>query len=125
METQITREQVVNYLSNMPTIELAGLIRDLESQWGVQATPPAVTVREAPSTVTEVEQTEFSVTLTGAGANKIQVIKVVREVTGLGLKEAKDLVEGVPKVLKEGLSKTDADDLKAHFNAIGAAVQIK
>src|SRR5580693_2243288 len=108
--TDITREQVVDFLSNLPVIQLADLIKTLEDKWGVKAAPAAVAVSGAapaaagPAAPVE-EQTEFNVTLKEAGGNKIAVIKVVREITGLGLKEAKDLVEGAPKVLKEGVSK--------------------
>ena len=101
---EITRDQVVDYLSNLPVIQIAELIRELENKWGVKAAPAAVAVagpataevKEAPP-----EQTEFDVILSAAGANKIQVIKAIREITGLGLKEAKDLVEAAPKTIKE------------------------
>src|SRR5271165_1092450 len=113
----ITREQVVDFLSNLPVIQLADLIKTLEDKWGVKAAPAAVAIAAgaAPAGAAAApaeEQTEFNVELKEAGGNKIAVIKVVREITGLGLKEAKDLVEGAPKVLKEGVSKADADDMK-------------
>lgn len=124
MSTAVTREQVVDFLSNLPTIELAGLIRELEGRWGVQAAPQApVGDRPVPLPATD-EQTEFSVTLTDAGTKKIEVIKAVREVLGLGLKEAKDLVETVPKLLKDAVGKAEADELRAKFEAAGAKVQI-
>src|SRR5579864_3310542 len=106
----ISREQVVDYLSNLPVIQIADLIKTLEEKWGVKAAPVAVAA--APGAAAGVaapaaaeEKTEFTVILKESGANKINVIKVVREITGLGLKEAKDLVEAAPKPLKEGVSK--------------------
>ena len=126
----ITREQVVDFLSNMPVIQLADLIKTLEDKWGVKAAPvavaagPAVAAAGAPAAAKE-EQTEFNVELKEAGGNKIAVIKVVREITGLGLKEAKDLVEGAPKTLKEAVSKADADDMKKKLEEAGAKVELK
>jgi large subunit ribosomal protein L7/L12 len=126
----ISREQVVDFLSNLPVIQLADLIKTLEDKWGVKAAPvavaagPAVGGPAAPVAVKE-EQTEFNVELKEAGGNKIAVIKVVREITGLGLKEAKDLVEGAPKMLKEGVSKADADDMKKKLEEAGAKVELK
>lgn len=126
MSTEITREQVVDYLSNLPVIELAGLMKQLETQWGVSATPPVVQTQQAPQPLPAVdEQTEFSVILANAGANKIQVIKVIREITGLGLKEAKDVAETAPKALKEGVSKADAEDMKKKLTEAGATVELK
>jgi large subunit ribosomal protein L7/L12 len=125
----ITREQVVDYLSNLPVIQIAELIKDLENKWGVKAAPAAVAVAApagggaAPAAAEE--QTEFTVVLANAGANKIQVIKVVREITGLGLKEAKDLVEAAPKPVKEGVSKADAEDFKKKLAEAGATVELK
>jgi large subunit ribosomal protein L7/L12 len=126
----ITREQVVDFLSNLPVIQLADLIKTLEDKWGVKAAPvavaagPAVAAAGAPAAAKE-EQTEFNVDLKEAGGNKIAVIKVVREITGLGLKEAKDLVEGAPKTLKEGVSKADAEDMKKKLEEAGAKVELK
>jgi len=124
---EITREQVVSYLSNLPVIEVASLIKELEQKWGVQAAPPAVQMQQTPTQEAPpaVEKTEFDVVLIAAGDNKVQTIKAVRETTGLGLKEAKDLVEGVPKILKEAISKADAAEIKAKFEAAGAKVEIK
>lgn len=125
--TDISKDQVVDYLSNLPVIQIAELIKTLEDKWGVKAAPAAVAMvggGAAPAAVKE-EQTEFNVELSEAGANKINVIKVVREITGLGLKEAKDLVEGAPKVLKEGVSKADADDMKKKLEEAGAKVALK
>lgn len=126
----ITQDQVVDFLSNMPVIQLSGLIKTLEDKWGVKAAPVAVAgpavaaAAGAPAAAAEA-QTEFNVELKEAGANKIAVIKVVREITGLGLKEAKDLVEGAPKTLKEAVSKADADDMKKKLEEAGAKVELK
>jgi large subunit ribosomal protein L7/L12 len=124
----ITREQVVDFLSSMPVIQIAELIKTLEDKLGVKAAPVAVAgpaaAAAAPAAAKE-EQTEFNVELKEAGGNKISVIKVVREITGLGLKEAKDLVEGAPKMLKEGVSKADADDMKKKLEEAGAKVELK
>src|SRR6188474_3140468 len=125
----ITREQVVDYLSNLPVIQIAELIKTLEDKWGVKAAPaivagavgPAVSDAAAPA----AEQTEFDVILSAAGANKIQVIKAIREITGLGLKEAKDLVEAAPKTVKEQVSKADAEDMKKKLTEAGATVELK
>jgi large subunit ribosomal protein L7/L12 len=126
--SEITREQVVDFLSNMPVIQMADLIKTLEDKWGVKAAPVAVAAAPAaggaaPAAVEE--KTEFTVELKDAGANKINVIKVVREVTGLGLKEAKDLVEGAPKAVKEGVSKAEAEELKKKLEDAGAKVELK
>ncbi len=128
--SDITREQVVDYLSNMPVIQLADLIKTLEDKWGVKAAPVAVAAGPAvgggaAAAAPAEEKTEFNVELKDAGANKIAVIKVVREITGLGLKEAKDLVEGAPKTLKESVSKADADDMKKKLEEAGAKVELK
>ena len=127
--SDINREQVVDYLSNMPVIQLADLIKTLEDKWGVKAAPVAVAAAAAgPAAAAAApaeEQTEFNVDLKEAGANKIAVIKVVREITGLGLKEAKDLVEGAPKTLKEGVSKADAEEMKKKLEEAGAKVELK
>jgi large subunit ribosomal protein L7/L12 len=125
----ITREQVVDFLSNMPVIQLAEMIKTLEDKWGVKAAPVAVAAGPAvagaaPAAAAE-EKTEFNVELKEAGGNKIAVIKVVREITGLGLKEAKDLVEGAPKTLKEGVSKADAEDMKKKLEEAGAKIELK
>ena len=126
--TDITKDQVVDYLSNLPVIQIAELIKTLEDKWGVKAAPAAIAVAAGPAGAAPAaaeEKTEFNVELAEAGANKINVIKVVREITGLGLKEAKDLVEGAPKVLKEGVSKADADDMKKKLEEAGAQVALK
>jgi len=126
--SEITREAVVDYLSNLPVIQIAELIKTLEDKWGVKAAPVAVAAGPAAggaaAAVVE-EKTEFTVELKEAGANKINVIKVVREITGLGLKEAKDLVEAAPKAVKEGVSKTDAAEFKKKLEDAGAKVELK
>ena len=126
---EVTRDQVVDFLSNMPVIQLAELVKELETKWGVSAAPVAVMGgggggAAAPAAAAE-EQTEFNVILADAGANKINVIKAVREITALGLKEAKDLVEGAPKPIKEGVGKDEAKDIKAKLEAAGAKVEVK
>lgn len=125
----ITTEQVIDHLSNMPVIQLAGLIKQLEDKWGVKAAPVAVAAAAgpaAPAATAAVEQTEFSVVLDSFAADKkIGIIKVVREITGLGLKEAKDLVEAAPKPLKEGVSKAEADDIKKKMEEAGAKIVLK
>ena len=124
----ISRDQVVDFLSNMPVIQLAELVKELETKWGVSAAPVAVAATGAttagPAAAAE-EQTEFNVILADAGANKINVIKAVREITALGLKEAKDLVEGAPKTIKEGVGKDEAKDIKSKLEAAGAKVEVK
>jgi large subunit ribosomal protein L7/L12 len=124
---EITREGVVEYLSNLPVIQIAELIKTLEDKWGVKAAPVAVAgpaVAAAAAAPAEA-QTEFTVELKEAGANKINVIKVVREITGLGLKEAKDLVEAAPKPLKEGVAKAEAEEFKKKLEDAGAKVELK
>ena len=126
----ITREQVVDYLSNLPVIQIAELIKTLEEKWGVKAAPVAVAAGPAvapggAAQTAQVEQTEFTVVLKESGANKINVIKVVREITSLGLKEAKDLVEGAPKAVKEAVSKDEAAAIKKKFEEVGAKVEVK
>jgi large subunit ribosomal protein L7/L12 len=124
---EITRDSVVEYLSNLPVIQIAELIKTLEDKWGVKAAPAVVAgagPAAAPAAAKE-EQTEFTVELKEAGANKINVIKVVREITGLGLKEAKDLVEAAPKPLKEGVSKAEAEEFKKKLEDAGAKVELK
>jgi len=126
----VTKEQVVDFLSKMSVLDLAALTKELEDKWGVKAAPVAVAAA-APAAggggaaAPAAEQTEFTVTLKDAGGNKIGVIKAVREVTNLGLKEAKDLVDGAPKVVKEGVSKADADTIKKKLEEAGAKVEIK
>ena len=125
---EITREAVVDYLSQMPVIELAGLIKTLEDKWGVKAAPAVVAgvaAAAGPAAAAVEEKTEFTIVLKESGANKINVIKVVREITGLGLKEAKDLVEAAPKPLKEGVSKAESEEMKKKLEEAGAKVELK
>lgn len=126
----VTKEQVVDFLSKMTVMDLAALTKDLEDKWGVKAAPVAVAAAggaapAAGGAAPAAEQTEFTVILKEAGAKKIEVIKVVRELTQLGLKEAKDLVDGAPKNLKEGVSKADAENFKKKLEEAGAKVEIK
>jgi large subunit ribosomal protein L7/L12 len=126
----VTKEQVVDFLSQMSVLDLAALTKELEDKWGVKAAPVAVAAAPGAAAggaaaAPAAEQTEFTVTLTDAGANKIGVIKAVREVTNLGLKEAKDLVDGAPKTVKEGVSKADAETIKKKLTEAGAKVDVK
>ena len=123
----ITKEQVVEFIANMTVLELAEFIKELEEKFGVSAAAPAVAVAAAPAAAApaEEEKTEFDVILKEAGANKIGVIKVVRALTGLGLKEAKEKVDGAPSTLKEAVSKEDAEAAKKELTEAGATVEIK
>jgi large subunit ribosomal protein L7/L12 len=126
---EITREQLIDHLSKMSVMDIVSLTKELEKTWGVSAAPVAVAAvggaGPAAAAAPAEEQTEFTVELSTVGEKKIQVIKVVREITGLGLKEAKDLVEGAPKPVKEGISKADAEELKRKIEAEGATATIK
>lgn len=122
----LDKEQVVEFLSGMPVIELAELISTLEEKWGVSAAAPvAVAAAPAAGGAAAEEKTEFDVILASAGSSKINVIKEVRGLTGLGLKEAKDLVEGAPKAIKEGVPKEEADKIKEALEKAGATVEVK
>jgi large subunit ribosomal protein L7/L12 len=124
----ITKDDVVKFIEGMTVLELSALVKELEEKFGVSAATPmmaAVAVGGAAPAAAAEEQTEFNAILTGFGAEKIQVIKVVRAITNLGLKEAKDLVEGVPKPIKEGVSKDEAGDIKKKIEAVGGTVEIK
>jgi large subunit ribosomal protein L7/L12 len=126
----ITKDQVIEWLSSQSVLEIAGLVKDLETKWGVSAAAPvAVAAAGTPAAAVAAapaeEKTEFTVVLVEGGANKIGAIKEVRAITGLGLKEAKDLVEGAPKPVKEGVSKAEAEELKKKLEAIGAKVELK
>ena len=124
--SNITKDQVIEWLSAQPILELATLVKDLEGKWGVSAAAAAgpAAAAAAPAAAAE-EKTEFTVVLKAAGANKIGVIKEVRAITGLGLKEAKDLVEGAPKPVKEGVNKAESDEIKKKLEAAGAKVELK
>ncbi|HIX93313.1 MAG TPA: 50S ribosomal protein L7/L12 [Firmicutes bacterium] len=117
--------KILEDIKTLTILELADLVKALEEEFGVSAAPVAVAGAAAPAAEAAEEKTEFDVVLTGAGANKLAVIKVVREVTGLGLKDAKDLVEGAPKTVKEGASKEDAEALKTKLTEAGATVELK
>lgn len=122
----LTKDEVVDFLSAMPVIELAEFIKTLEEKWGVSAAAPvAVAAAGGGGGAAAEEKTAFDVVLKEAGANKINVIKEVRALTGLGLKEAKDLVEGAPKTIKEGVTKEDAAKIKEAIEKAGAKVEIK
>lgn len=117
--------KIIEDIKTLTILELADLVKAVEEEFGVSAAPVAVAGAAAPAAAAEEEKTEFDVELTAAGDSKLNVIKAVREITGLGLKEAKDLVEGAPKVIKEGVSKEDAEAMKAALTAAGATVTIK
>lgn len=124
----ITKDDVIEWLSNQSVLEIAGLVKDLEEKWGVSAAAPVAAAApagggEAPAE--EEEKTEFDAVLKSFGSNKIAVIKEVRGITGLGLKEAKELVEGAPRPVKEATSKDDAEEIKKKLEAAGAEVEIK
>ena len=126
----LSQDEVITYLSNLSVIDLVNLTKALEDKWGVKAAPVAVAAAPsgggaAAAAAPAEEKTEFTVVLKNGGANKIGVIKVVREVTGLGLKDAKDLVDGAPKEVKAGVPKTEADDIAKKLKEAGAEVEIK
>lgn len=122
----MNKEQIIEAIESMTVLELSELVKALEEKFGVSAAAPvAVAAAPAAAAAAVEEKTEFDVILTSAGDKKIGVIKVVREVTGLGLKEAKELVDGAPKAVKEKISKADADALKAKLEEAGASVEIK
>jgi large subunit ribosomal protein L7/L12 len=129
MAMEVTREQVKDFLKNMSLIDASALVKELEEELGVSAAAPiavaAVGAAPAGGAAAEEEKDEFDVVLTAAGDKKIQVIKVVRELTGLGLKEAKDLVDGAPKPVKEGVAKADAEQMKEKIEAAGGTVELK
>jgi large subunit ribosomal protein L7/L12 len=124
----ISNDEVINYLSNLTVIDLVNLTKSLEDKWGVKAAPVAVAAAPAAAGAAAApteEKTEFTVVLKGGGANKIGVIKVVREITGLGLKDAKDMVDGAPKDVKAGINKAESDDIAKKLKDAGADVEIK
>jgi large subunit ribosomal protein L7/L12 len=127
-ETKLTKDQILEAIENMTVLELSELVKAIEDRFGVSAAAP-VAVAAMPGApaagAEEAEQTEFDVILTSAGDKKIQVIKVVRELTGLGLKEAKALVDEAPKPVKEGVSKDEAEDIKAKIEEVGGTVELK
>ncbi|MBU0664253.1 MAG: 50S ribosomal protein L7/L12 [Proteobacteria bacterium] len=125
----VSKDDVIEFISNMSVLELSAMIKELEEKFGVSAAAPAAVAvaggAPAGAAVPAEEKTEFDVILTGAGDQKIKVIKEVRAITGLGLKEAKDLVEGTPQPLKEGVSKDEAADIKTKIEAVGGVVEVK
>lgn len=123
----VTKEQVIEFIENMTVIELSELVKELEDKFGVSASAPVAMMAAGPADAgaAAAEQTEFTVELTAAGDKKVQVIKAVREITGLGLKEAKALVDSAPAPVKEGVTKEEADELKAKIEEAGASVTVK
>lgn len=126
----ITKDQVVEFIGNMSVLELSELIKEMENKFGVTAAAPVAMAVAGGAGAAEAaapveEKTEFDVILTGSGDKKIQVIKEVRAITGLGLKEAKDLVEGAPQPVKQGISKNEAEDIKKKIEAAGGTVELK
>jgi large subunit ribosomal protein L7/L12 len=122
-----TKEEILSAISNMTVLEIVDLVKMMEDKFGVTAAAPVAVAAAGPAAAAApaAEQTEFTVTMTSFGANKVGVIKVIREITGLGLKEAKDLVEGVPSVVKDAVPKADADSIKKKLEDAGAAADIK
>ncbi len=129
--TEVSREQVKDFIKNMSLMDAAALVKELESELGVSAAAPAMAMAPgaaaggAGAAAPVEEKDEWAVVLKSAGDKKIQVIKVVRELTGLGLKEAKDLVDGAPKAVKEGIAKKDAEDMRKKLEDAGGQVEIK
>jgi large subunit ribosomal protein L7/L12 len=129
MAEKITKEDVIEFIANMTVLELSEMVKELEEKFGVKASAPAMVMAGMAAAPAEApvqeEQTEFSVVITGVGDKKIQVIKEVRAITSLGLKEAKDAVESLPNTIKEGISKEEAEKIKKQLEEAGATVEIK
>lgn len=125
MSAEVSKEQVVSFIENMSVIELSQLVKDLEEKFGVSAAAPVAMAAAGAAAPVAEAKTEFTVVLAAAGEKKINVIKVVRTITGLGLKEAKDLVEGAPKTVKDGVTKDEAEQIKKTLEAEGAKVELK
>jgi len=124
----VSREEIVDALSNLSVLEVSELVKELEEKWGVSAAAPVAAAAAAPAAGGEdaaEEKTEFDVVMTSFGSNKVAVIKAVRALTGLGLKEAKDTVEGAPSTIKEAVSKDEAEDVKKQLEEAGASVEVK
>ena len=121
----MTKEEIMQAIENMTVLELSELVKALEEKFGVSAAAPVAVAAAPAAGAAAEEKTEFDVILTNAGASKINVIKVVREITGLGLKEAKEIVDGAPKAIKEKVAKADADAMKAKLEEAGATVEVK
>ena len=125
---EVSKEDVINYLENANLLEISELVKDIEEKLGVQAAAPVAVAAApgaaAPAGEAAAEKTEFDITLSEAGGEKIKVIKIVREITALGLKEAKELVESAPKPLKQGVKKDEADEIKKKLEEVGAKVEV-
>ncbi|MFD1207080.1 MULTISPECIES: 50S ribosomal protein L7/L12 [Sporosarcina] len=121
----MTKEQILDAIKEMTVLELNDLVKAIEEEFGVTAAAPVAMVGGAGAGEAAAEQTEFEVVLASAGDQKIKVIKVVREITGLGLKEAKEVVDNAPKAIKEGVSKEEAEEMKAKLEEVGAAIELK
>lgn len=121
----VTKEQVVEFIEKMTVLEMSEFVKELEEKFGVSAAAPVAVAAAGPAAEVVEEKDEFDVVLTSAGEKKINVIKVVRALTGLGLKEAKDLVDGAPNTVKEAVSKADAEDIKKQLEEAGAGVELK
>ena len=121
----VAKEDVVSFIDNMTVLEMSEFVKELEEKYGVTAAAPTIAVAAPSGAAAAGEKTEFNVVLAAVGDKKIQVIKEVRAITGLGLKDAKDLVEGAPKPVKEGVKKEEADEIKQKIEAVGGTVEIK
>ena len=121
----MTREDIIQAIKDMSVLELNELVKACEEEFGVSAAAPVAVAGAVAGGEAAAEKTEFDVVLAGAGANKIKVIKAVREITGLGLKEAKEIVDGAPKTIKEAVSKEEAEEMKAKLTEVGAEVEVK
>ena len=121
----MTKEEIIGAIKEMSVLELNDLVKAIEEEFGVTAAAPVAVAGGAAAGGAEAEQTEFDVVLTAAGASKIKVVKAVREITGLGLKDAKDLVDNAPKAIKEGVSKEEAEEVKSKLEEAGAEVELK
>jgi large subunit ribosomal protein L7/L12 len=127
-ETNLTKDDVLNWIRNASMLDISNLVKEIEEEFGVSAAAPVMAMAGAPAAgaaAVEEEQTEFDVVLTGVGSQKIQVIKVVRALTGLGLKEAKELVDTAPKPVKEKVDKAEAENVKGQLEEVGATVEVK
>ena len=120
-----TKEQFIKYLEDLTLMQAAELVKELEEKFGVSASAPVAMMASAPAAAAAAEQTEFEVILKAAGEKKLDVIKEVRAITGLGLKEAKDLVEGAPKSLKASVTKAESEEIKKKLTAVGATIEVK
>jgi large subunit ribosomal protein L7/L12 len=122
---KLSREEILNAIAEMSVMDIVELIKDMETKFGVSAAAAVAVAAPVAGAAAAEEKTEFKVVMTNFGANKVAVIKIIRQITGLGLKEAKDLVEAIPATVKEGIAKKDADDMKKQLEEAGATVEIK